>query len=72
MQVAERLLHLLTHWVEHNEAHLNTYREWAARAEGEGLETAAAGLKEAIQSVEAANRSLRRAAQELGDLPSGK
>ncbi len=65
MEVAEKLHHLLLHWVEHNEAHLETYREWAERAQGEGLETAAAQLREAIQAVEAANRALRTASEKL-------
>ena len=29
----EKLKHLLKHWLEHNDAHINTYSEWANRAE---------------------------------------
>ncbi|RJQ23101.1 MAG: hypothetical protein C4560_01255 [Nitrospiraceae bacterium] len=29
----EKLKHLLEHWLEHNEAHVKTYGEWASKAE---------------------------------------
>lgn len=32
----EKLKHLLKHWMEHNEAHVNTYSEWALKAESSG------------------------------------
>ena len=28
----EKLTHLLKHWIEHNDAHVKTYDEWAAKA----------------------------------------
>ena len=31
MTELEKLKHLLEHWIEHNEAHVKTYDEWAAR-----------------------------------------
>ncbi len=33
MTELEKLKHLIEHWIEHNEAHVNTYREWASKAE---------------------------------------
>lgn len=57
-----RLAHLLPHWVEHNDAHLETYRLWAERAREAGLNRVAEALGEAIRAVESANASLRRAA----------
>ncbi len=36
MTELEKLKHLLEHWVEHNEAHVKTYSEWAAKAESLG------------------------------------
>ena len=33
MDELEKLKHLIEHWIEHNEAHVNTYREWASKAE---------------------------------------
>jgi len=31
MNDIEKLKHLLEHWIEHNEAHVKTYNEWAVR-----------------------------------------
>ena len=53
MDLASKLNHLLTHWVEHNEAHLQTYREWAERARDEGHVRTGEQLEEAIRAVEA-------------------
>ena len=32
----DKLKHLLKHWMEHNDAHVNTYEEWAQKAEAMG------------------------------------
>lgn len=63
METADRLHHLLGHWVEHNEAHAQTYLDWAERAAQDGLETAAQHLREAVRAVEEANRCLLSAAK---------
>jgi rubrerythrin len=36
MNDIEKLKHLLEHWIEHNNAHVNTYGEWASKAESLG------------------------------------
>ncbi|MDO8281226.1 MAG: hypothetical protein Q7U10_01160 [Thermodesulfovibrionia bacterium] len=36
MTELEKLKHLLEHWIEHNDAHINTYKEWASKAESLG------------------------------------
>ncbi len=36
MTELEKLKHLLEHWTEHNDAHVNTYSEWAVKAESLG------------------------------------
>jgi rubrerythrin len=33
MTELEKLKHLLKHWMEHNNAHVKTYNEWAEKAE---------------------------------------
>lgn len=33
MTELEKLKHLLGHWMEHNDAHVKTYSEWADKAE---------------------------------------
>lgn len=66
MDTAAKLLHLLDHWIEHNEAHAQTYREWAARASADGLSAGAESLEEAIRAVAGANDALRKAQRALG------
>ncbi|MBI5014285.1 MAG: hypothetical protein HZB55_02190 [Deltaproteobacteria bacterium] len=70
MDTASKLLHLLEHWIEHNDAHAQTYREWAERAATSGLASAAEHLEEAIRAVDRANEALRKAEQALG--PAGR
>lgn len=65
MNTSDRLHHLLAHWVEHNEAHSQTYREWAETAAREGLAAAGESLLDAIAAVETANAFLRKAAAAL-------
>ncbi|MBI4844227.1 MAG: hypothetical protein HY809_07910 [Nitrospirae bacterium] len=36
MNDLDKLKHLLEHWIEHNDAHTHTYKEWAAKAEALG------------------------------------
>lgn len=33
MTELQKLKHLLEHWIEHNEAHVKTYTEWAGKVE---------------------------------------
>lgn len=33
MTELEKLKHLLEHWIEHNDAHVRTYEEWAEKAD---------------------------------------
>jgi hypothetical protein len=42
----EKLKHLLEHWVEHNEAHVKTYDEWAQKAEILGEKELSAVLRQ--------------------------
>lgn len=67
MDTAARLQHLLGHWIEHNDQHAQTWREWAEKASLEGLAAAAEGLAEAIRAVGAVNEALRRASASLPD-----
>ena len=36
MTELEKLKHLIEHWIEHNEAHAQTYGEWESKAEALG------------------------------------
>ena len=57
----DKLAHLLHHWIEHNEAHIEEYRKWANTAEKEGLQEVSRHIMEAIKGVDGANSSLHRA-----------
>lgn len=36
MTELEKLKHLLKHWIEHNDAHIKTYGEWASKTDSLG------------------------------------
>ena len=36
MTELEKLKHLLKHWIEHNDAHIKTYSEWASKTKSLG------------------------------------
>lgn len=56
---------LLPHWMEHNEEHAASFREWAARAREHGQDAAAEAIAEAAQQMEAVNAALERALHAL-------
>jgi len=60
-----KLSHLLSHWVEHHEAHLENYRLWARRAREAGLLQAADALDRAVATGMETASALRGAAQAL-------
>ena len=61
MSDLEKLRVLLPHWVEHNEEHNKEFRKWAERARAEGQPEAHDELLTAVDLIEKANASLRRA-----------
>jgi len=58
MDVDHKLAHLLPHWIEHNEQHALSYREWASQAEQAGLGEIAANIRKACDAIDEANRAL--------------
>ncbi|MBC8414533.1 MAG: hypothetical protein ISR96_05365 [Nitrospira sp.] len=46
MNDIEKLKHLLSHWKEHNDAHITTYSEWESKARKLNQEDVAEILKE--------------------------
>jgi hypothetical protein len=65
LSLEAKLGRLLTHWIDHNGDHANTYRDWAAQAEardlaevGELLIKAADLTEEISRQFEAARRAL--------------
>jgi molecular chaperone GrpE (heat shock protein) len=60
-----KLRALLPHWIEHNEEHAASFREWAARAREHGQEDVAEAIAQAAQRMEDVNAALERALQAL-------
>lgn len=61
MEIAERLSHLVPHWIEHNESHAQQLEEWGARARGVGLTQAAEEIAVAAGAMREATAALQRA-----------
>lgn len=57
----EKLAHLVHHWIEHNEAHMEEYKKWASIADKEGLNKMHGLIMEAVKGIDDANKSLHRA-----------
>lgn len=57
----KKLSHLIDHWVEHNESHVSSFREWAERAKKDGFLEASEDILEAAKKVEEANDLLTKA-----------
>jgi hypothetical protein len=55
---ADKLRILLAHWMRHNDAHAQTYREWAQRAEESALGDVGERLVHAVDLTLAINRAL--------------
>jgi rubrerythrin len=64
MNDLEKLKHLLEHWIDHNDAHVKTYSEWAAKAESLGEKELAGILvriaEESKKLEELFNKALHR------------
>ncbi len=57
----KKLQVVLEHWVEHGESHMETYREWAAKASEAGEEEIAKEIHLAIDDHESVKSHLKRA-----------
>jgi hypothetical protein len=68
---AEKLRVLLAHWMTHNEAHAQTYRAWARRAETLGLGEVGARLVETVELTGSIRRALEAALKAMAS-PEGK
>jgi hypothetical protein len=64
----ENLSHLIEHWIEHNESHIQSFREWAQKAKKDGFLEAAEHILEAANKVEEANDYLNKARKGLFNL----
>lgn len=56
-----KLLTLLDHWIEHNDSHAESYREWAQKASDAGEEEISREIHLAIEDSDALKNHLKRA-----------
>jgi hypothetical protein len=61
MTELEKLKHLLKHWMEHNDAHVKTYGEWAEKADALGRKDISEVLNQIVQDSEKLNGLFRKA-----------
>ena len=55
-----RLLAMLEHWIDHGDSHIESYREWAAKASDAGEEEVAREIHLAISDSESVKGHLKR------------
>ena len=61
MTELEKLKHLLEHWIEHNDAHVKTYEEWAAKAANLGEADLSIIIKEIAANSKKLDELFRKA-----------
>lgn len=61
MTELEKLKHLLKHWIEHNDAHISTYTEWASKAESLGEKELADILHQIVEDSKRLNGLFNKA-----------
>lgn len=61
----EKLRHLLKHWIEHNNAHVNTYDEWARKTEVMGKQELSEILKQITRESKKLNDLFWKALERL-------
>ena len=65
MDDREKLPIIIKHWIEHNESHIEEYRQWAQKAREMGLDAAKSRITEAMEAIEQSNSILKEAQKEL-------
>ena len=56
---------MIEHWIEHNESHIQTFKEWAQKAKKDGFLDAAEDILKAADEMEDANKKLHKAREGL-------
>jgi rubrerythrin len=65
MTELEKLKRLFEHWIEHNEAHVKTYNEWAAKAESLGEKNLAETLKQITEESKKLEELFKKAMKDF-------
>ena len=65
MEDKEKLPIVIKHWIEHNESHIEEYRQWAGKAGEMGLDGIKAWITKAIKAMEQSDSILKEALKDL-------
>jgi hypothetical protein len=57
----ENLSNLIEHWIEHNESHIENFKEWAQKAKIDGFLEASENMLDAANKIKEANEYLQKA-----------
>ena len=63
---------MIEHWIEHNESHIKSFKEWAQKAKKDGFLEASEEILEAANKMEEANKLLGKAREGLFHLHEHK
>jgi hypothetical protein len=63
MTELEKLKHLLKHWIEHNDAHIKNYGEWAAKTGSLGKEELSEILNQIVEESKKLNALFSKASE---------
>ena len=56
-----KLAHLVEHWIEHNESHSKSFRDWAAKIKDAGFGDAAKEILAAADKMDESSEFLKKA-----------
>ena len=65
MDDRENLPIIIKHWIEHNESHIEEYRQWAEKAGELGLTGVKTRITEAREAIIQSNNLFKEALKEL-------
>ncbi len=61
LSVKEKLAKLLDHWIQHNNDHANTYKDWGKKAKEDDMDTLGGLLQEAADLTLEINKKFTEA-----------
>ncbi|MBC7085832.1 MAG: hypothetical protein H5T43_05645 [Methanomethylovorans sp.] len=56
-----KILHLMEHWIEHNESHIKSFNEWSIKIKQAGYEEVAEKILEAAEKMKECTQKLQQA-----------
>jgi len=58
--MSERIEKIISHWIKHNDDHIQNYKEWSEKAKQENLSEVSALLNEVAEMSGTINEKLKR------------